>query len=251
MSRVIPTSIIDDLQDLEGIRQTMDRDCCTQPGVMPPLDDEFVKYVALSAVSDVRHILHPDEARDGAAIVHTRRREEFFLGRTAAHHALLHSGIERITPIRRGLLGEPIWPEGFVGSITHCHPWTIAAVAEKKEVSAIGIDLESMERVQVEDVRTLICCPSELDWIASGNPVERLTILFSAKEAIFKAVHPSCHRYFGFLDVEVVSKPLENKCVGTLQINLSEGYAKSHRFDVHYSVQQKYVFAYLIEKAFS
>jgi hypothetical protein len=50
----------------------MDNDCGAQPGVLPPLEDECVKYVALSAAHDVRHILHPDEVRDAAAVAAIR-----------------------------------------------------------------------------------------------------------------------------------------------------------------------------------
>jgi 4'-phosphopantetheinyl transferase EntD len=228
----------------------MDNDCGALPGAWHTLEDECVKYVALSAAPDVRYILHPDEVRDAAAVVHPVRKEEFLLGRAAAHHALLRLGIERTIAIRRGSFGEPIWPEGFVGSITHCQPWTVAAVARQDQVLAIGIDLESMERVRVEDVRSVICRPPELDWIANGNPVDRLTIMVAVKEAIFKAAHPSCHRFFDFLDVELVSDPSENRCAGTLQVDLSERYAKGYRFLVRYSVKGEYVFAYLVEKVF-
>jgi 4'-phosphopantetheinyl transferase EntD len=226
----------------------MDNDCGAQPGVLPPLEDECVKYVALSATPAVRHILHPDEVRDAATVKHPSRKEEFLLGRAASHQALLRLGIERTIAIRKGSFGEPLWPEGFVGSITHCQPWTVAAVARQEQVLAIGIDLVSMERIRVEDVRGVICRPPELDWIANGNPVERLTIMFAVKEAIFKAAHPSCHRFFDFLDVELVSDPSANRCAGTLQVDLSERYAKGYRFLVRYSLKGEYVFAYLVDK---
>jgi len=57
----------------------MDNDCAAQPGVWRPLEDECVKYVALSAAPDVRHILHSDEVRDAAAVVHPFEKKNSYL----------------------------------------------------------------------------------------------------------------------------------------------------------------------------
>jgi hypothetical protein len=38
-----------------------------------------VKYVALSAAPDVRHILHSDEVRDAAAVVHPFEKKNSYL----------------------------------------------------------------------------------------------------------------------------------------------------------------------------
>jgi len=57
----------------------MDNDCAAQPGVWRPLEDGCVKYVALSAAPDVRHILHSDEVRDAAAVVHPFEKKNSYL----------------------------------------------------------------------------------------------------------------------------------------------------------------------------
>jgi 4'-phosphopantetheinyl transferase EntD len=49
-----------------------------------------------------------------------RRREEFLLGRCAARLALRKAGLRYDLPVLRGSRREPCWPDGFVGSITHC-----------------------------------------------------------------------------------------------------------------------------------
>jgi enterobactin synthetase component D len=233
---------------MTGISKMTDHTRHAAHRTLPFLMDEQVSHVALKAPGQRRHFLHPDELSYAAAIVHLRRREEFLRGRSAAHLALAHFGVEPTTAIKRGPAGEALWPDGFVGSITHCHPWTIAAVGRQDKISAIGIDLESTERMRIEDVRRVICRPPELAWVASGDPVERLTMLFAAKEAIFKAIYPSCLRRFDFLDVELTPAASENQFVATLQANLSERRAKGHSFEIRYSLREEFVFASLVER---
>ncbi|WP_374216235.1 4'-phosphopantetheinyl transferase, partial [Frankia sp. R82] len=47
------------------------------------------------------------------------RRAEFVTGRACARLALARLGVAP-RPILRGPRGEPTWPRGIVGSITHC-----------------------------------------------------------------------------------------------------------------------------------
>jgi 4'-phosphopantetheinyl transferase EntD len=48
-----------------------------------------------------------------------KRREEFSAGRCAGRAALACLGVPPVA-ILQGRRGEPLWPSGFVGSITHC-----------------------------------------------------------------------------------------------------------------------------------
>jgi 4'-phosphopantetheinyl transferase EntD len=202
--------------------------------------------VAISAGAGVQHILHADETHDSETIVHPRRKEEFLLGRTAAHSALRQLGSEELVAVRRGARNEPIWPDGFTGSITHCYPWTVVAVARRQQIRAIGIDLENMERMKTEDVRGVICGPAELNWVAERDSVERLTRLFSAKEAIFKALYPLCSRYFDFLDVELKWTKSADGFSGALLTTLSSDLIRGFGFRVVSHRSGQMIFSYLI-----
>jgi 4'-phosphopantetheinyl transferase EntD len=48
-----------------------------------------------------------------------KRRREFTAGRECARAALAGLGLAAV-PILRGYRGAPQWPDGVVGSITHC-----------------------------------------------------------------------------------------------------------------------------------
>jgi len=70
-----------------------------------------------------------------------RRRAEFAAGRLCAREALARLGVPA-APILPGPAGEPRWPEGVTGSITHCAGYRACAVARTTDLTAIGIDAE-------------------------------------------------------------------------------------------------------------
>jgi 4'-phosphopantetheinyl transferase EntD len=79
-------------------------------------------------------------------IVNSRRILEFKSGRAYAKRALRMLGVDGVDlPI--GSWGSPVWPTGFVGSITHTRRgdgdmYVAAAVASSEVILAIGIDFE-------------------------------------------------------------------------------------------------------------
>ena len=84
--------------------------------------------------------LFPSEAHSLGRAVEKRRRE-FITGRACARAALAHLGFDPVA-IATGSYGEPLWPAGIVGSITHCRGYRASAVANVDEHGAIGIDAE-------------------------------------------------------------------------------------------------------------
>ncbi len=127
------------------------------------------------------------------------RAAEFRLGRRAAHIAL-HAIGQQPRPILRGPKREPLWPEGFVGSITHAGGDAIAAVARVTDSGGIGIDLEASDRY-FPALATEIAVEEELTALGrmEGRAREDATMeIFSAKESIYKAHYPRIGRFFGF-----------------------------------------------------
>jgi 4'-phosphopantetheinyl transferase EntD len=131
-----------------------------------------------------------------------KRRREFTSARGCARKALAGIGYEPV-PIGSGERGEPIWPAGVVGSITHCAGYRACAVAKSDEVVAIGIDGEPHAALP-DRLLPRIARPEELP------ALERLhreqpqihwdRLLFSAKESLYKAWFPLAERSLGFED---------------------------------------------------
>jgi 4'-phosphopantetheinyl transferase EntD len=132
-----------------------------------------------------------------------RQKLKFALGREAAYLALRQIGFQSGPAVSRGRGGQPLWPESVAGSISHCYPWSVAVVAKGSRDLVVGIDLESVDRLREIDIKNLICSDDELQWVEEGDFRERLLMVFSAKEAIYKALYPLYQSYIDFKQVEL------------------------------------------------
>jgi 4'-phosphopantetheinyl transferase EntD len=165
---------------------------------------------------------HPDLFPEELALVRgavRKRRNEFAVGRHLARRALSELGVSP-RPILCGPNREPAWPDGIVGSITHCSRYCAAAVASADVIYAIGIDAEINDPLP-EDVLRVVARRGERNWIASRTDrVYWDRILFSAKESVFKASFPVTRRWLEFDDMEVTFDPSSGKFNATI---LTEG----------------------------
>lgn len=139
---------------------------------------------------------HPDEEHLVASAAPTRRRD-FALGRACAHSALAQLGLGD-GPILKAPDGAPLWPAGLVGSITHTRGYAAALVARAPDCSGLGVDAERTGGVTPDLWPRLFCLP-ELDYLKAQPDRDRIaTILFSAKEACFKAGDEAVLRFQDF-----------------------------------------------------
>jgi 4'-phosphopantetheinyl transferase EntD len=96
--------------------------------------------------------------------------------------------------------GAPVWPEGVVGSLAHDDRVAMAAIARARDFAGLGIDIEPDEDLPAEMV-DLVATPAERS--RYGRAFLRSRVLFVAKEAVFKAVHPLDGVFLDFQDIEV------------------------------------------------
>ena len=159
-----------------------------------------------SAELEHLYVSYPEEIQLLSSRACNSKQANWISGREAARLALSKLGAKPL-PILRGDAGEPIWPDRIVGSISHCSPWSIAVAARRETRSlTIGIDLESSDRMCKADphsLLSLICHGTELDWVHEGDLSTRLTMIFSAKESLYKSLYPLCKRYIDFNEVEI------------------------------------------------
>ncbi|NMN99851.1 4'-phosphopantetheinyl transferase superfamily protein [Gordonia sp. TBRC 11910] len=132
-----------------------------------------------------------------------KRRREFITARHCAREALSQLGADA-GAIMRGEKGEPLWPRGVVGSITHTDGYRAAIVAYSMAVRSLGIDSEPHEALP-DGVLDHTSIAAERDVLATrpaGLHWDRL--LFCAKETTYKAWFPLTHRWLGFEDAHIV-----------------------------------------------
>lgn len=114
-------------------------------------------------------------------------------------------------PLEIGALGAPLWPDGVTGSITHSASVAMAVVATRDEVQGIGIDCERiMSAAVAEEVASHVIPEADGssrfdEAVAHFSRPAFLSIVFSAKESIYKCLSPLTGRFFGFEAVALES----------------------------------------------
>jgi 4'-phosphopantetheinyl transferase EntD len=152
--------------------------------------------------------LFPAEAAVVARAV-AKRRAEFATVRWCARRALARLGVPA-APILPGERNAPIWPDGVVGSMTHCDGYRAAAVARRDTVTSIGVDAEPAAPLP-DGVLEAIARPAEREMVrrlAAREPgVHWDRMLFSAKESVYKAWFPVARTFLEFEEAELTFEP--------------------------------------------
>ncbi|KIC36724.1 4'-phosphopantetheinyl transferase family protein [Leisingera sp. ANG-M7] len=131
-----------------------------------------------------------------------KRRKEFAAGRDAAHQAMRQLGVPS-APVQIGSDRAPVWPEGLVGSITHTKSCAMAVLARSGAVQGLGIDVEEDTPLKNE-LLPAICSDREQAWLKrQDNPGQMAKVIFSAKEAAYKAQYTISQAFYGFDGMEL------------------------------------------------
>ncbi|MEX1033181.1 MAG: 4'-phosphopantetheinyl transferase superfamily protein [Cellvibrionaceae bacterium] len=156
-----------------------------------------------------------------------KRKAEFLAGRYCVRLALKEMGEDAGHNIGVGEQRAPLWPNGLIGSITHSQGFASAAIARDDLLRGIGIDSEQLiGEKTAANVASHILVDSETyeaNRALVDGPRQYLTLVFSAKESIFKCVYPQVKRYFDFRDAEIFLDP-DN--TGNFRFRLRKGLTK-------------------------
>lgn len=129
-----------------------------------------------------------------------KRQQEFRAGRHCAHQAMTQLGIQP-QPILRDAQRAPVWPEGLLGSISHCRDFCLAACATDVRLKGLGVDVEPLEPLK-HGTRRYIQTDAETAFMQE-QPQLPARLIFSAKESLYKCYHPLVRTFFGFHSVEL------------------------------------------------
>ncbi|WP_245421133.1 4'-phosphopantetheinyl transferase family protein [Phyllobacterium myrsinacearum] len=143
--------------------------------------------------------LLPREARSIPSR-HPARRRASGAARRVAHGLLAELGLHDIA-ILRSSAGAPLWPDGITGSLAHDEDMAVAAVAPlSARIGSIGIDVEPAIKLP-DDILALVATPDDVTDAVEPSLAGRL--LFSAKEAVYKAAYPLDHYMLDYEDIAV------------------------------------------------
>ena len=152
---------------------------------------------AASATADAAEpFAYAAEGRELAHAVRARR-NEFIGGRRCARAALAQLG-QAAVALPADADGLPQWPAGWMGSISHSRGLCCAVAASATRMIALGLDVEKTTRLSARAMARVVH-PAEVGMIGSSQSLGSL--LFSAKEALFKAQYPRWRAQPNFHDV--------------------------------------------------
>lgn len=170
-----------------------------------------------------------------------KRQAEFLAARYCAREAMRTIAPEHgEAVIGIGKHREPLWPGGIVGAITHMHRFASVAVARRADAIGIGLDAERImtEKLAGELLESIAARDEVAGLIeeTGWSTAVVLTLVFSAKETIFKCLYPQVGRYFDFRDARILSIDpaggrFAARLVTALTGELVEGYPMEGRFE--------------------
>lgn len=183
---------------------------------------------------DKQFRLYPEEEALLSKKAVERRITQFTRGRVAAHAALRALGAPD-GPLVRDDSGSPMWPKGFVGSISHNTTAAVSIVGLSRQWLGLGIDIETRSRTGPEmGVIERIAYNEERNWVLEDSATKgtRALMLFSAKEATFKALFPPSRTMFWFEDVTLAFDAARSVFRCTLLKALGDVFPLHFTFDI-------------------
>ncbi len=173
-----------------------------------------------------------------------KRQAEYLAGRYVARRAMSNLDTNVIS-IPSGRHRNPIWPEGIVASITHTDTKAVCIASYKKEYKYLGIDLErKLESKCIFDIKNIIINKQEEDLLATSRICfeDAFSLVFSAKESLFKALYHNVKDYFDFSAAQVTAIFFsERQFQITLLENLSNELTKSTKFTGYFTFYEGHV----------
>lgn len=169
-----------------------------------------------------------------------KRQAEYLAGRLCARAALQQLTGQGCIPA----IGEdraPVWPADICGSITHTTGRAAAIVARKAHWRGLGMDLENLlESARAERLAGEILTPPELQRMAAGDREHLallVTLTFSVKESLFKALYPIVQQRFYFEHAEVVEWTMAGEVRLRLLTDLSSEWQHGVELDARFAVK--------------
>lgn len=157
---------------------------------------------------DERQLREDDFARLGLSAPRARakRQMEFLAGRYCAAVVLRGLGCA-LLPVR-GADGCPQWPPGYCGSLSHSHGVAVAIAGRQHHWRSLGLDLETcLSASRAARLSGAILTPAEqqrLQAMPAEQRAAQVSLCFSLKESLFKALYPLTGVRFYFADAEVL-----------------------------------------------
>ncbi|MBN1899531.1 MAG: 4'-phosphopantetheinyl transferase superfamily protein [Spirochaetes bacterium] len=170
-----------------------------------------------------------------------KRQMDFASGRWCAYQILDMMG-RSDRPILTGEGGEPLWPAGICGSISHTDSLACAIGALENNYTSVGLDIEKRTRPISQRALKIILNDDEELWLEQHRGRDLEKIIFSAKESIFKLLYPLTGKRFYFSYVSIISVD-DKYFTARLNKDLDDTFKKGNEFKGIYFSDNEYILA--------
>lgn len=178
-----------------------------------------------------------------------KRQAEYLAGRKMAQTALEKFNITNVN-ISIGKHRCPQWPKGINAAISHSSNTAVCIAAKDIDHQYVGIDVEPIiSNSTMKKISKSIINTNEKALLMKHSLHENVafTIIFSAKESLFKALYPSVGHYFEF-DVadtlHICTKT--NQIIIKLTVDLSPNLQKGRLFKGYFTINNHSVTTYIV-----
>ncbi|EKT4524954.1 4'-phosphopantetheinyl transferase superfamily protein [Pseudomonas putida] len=217
--------------------------CCTPLQHHWPLPRPVPGAVLVSCSFDPTRLAADDFQRAGieqSASLHrsvAKRQAEYLAGRVCARAALQQlDGRDYVPGTHEDR--SPIWPTGIHGSITHGKGWAAAVVAADGDTQGLGLDQETLlDEARAERLAGEILTPAELQRLDRSQLGLTVTLTFSLKESLFKALYPLTRQRFYFEHAELLEWSADGQARLRLLTDLSPQWRSGQELEGQFNVR--------------
>lgn len=179
------------------------------------------------------------------------RKNEYLCGRVLVQAVLNHHfGLDQ--PITSMYEPLPIWPSHVLGSISHSQNKLIVGLSNS--ALYLGIDIEHWVTSEfAQESAHLILTPSEFDlWKSKAAEffdfARYVSLIFSVKESLYKAVYPTAKQYIDFLEASIVDINFENqKLTLTFLPEIQQCYQLLEQYQGGWAVEQDHIMTWVFQ----
>ncbi|AHL76252.1 4'-phosphopantetheinyl transferase [Stutzerimonas stutzeri] len=174
----------------------------------------------------------------------SKRQTEFLAGRICAYEALRTlTGVPAIPEVAQDR--SPIWPANVVGSITHGAGWAAVVAARSDQWRGLGLDVEiCLPITRADRLAAEILTPRELEACAGLDDTQRalrVTLTFSIKESLFKALYPLVKTRFYFQEAELIHQDTDGRARLRLLNDLSDEWKTGTELEGQFALFEDYL----------
>lgn len=186
---------------------------------------------------------------------HPKRQQEYLCGRVLAQAILSHHfGLDQsITSMHEHL---PIWPSHVLGSISHSQNKLIVALSNN--ANYLGIDIEHWVTSEfAQESAHLVLTLYELDlWKTKAAEflgfAQYVSLIFSVKESLYKAVYPTAKQYIDFLEASIVDIDFANQTLKLAFLpEIQQRYQLLERYDGGWTIEQDHIMTWVFQASYS